>query len=330
MDGEVRHMHNCKPTAWAAAKRTNNVQMWNKFKYLRNKLKLMLRDKRNSFMSDLALSLKNNAKRFWTFCRLNTNSRQIPAVVSDGQNDVTDAADKAKMFNDYFHSVLSTPKTRIALPAVSVKSDNMLAKVVFSEIDVINVLKGLDVNKGSGPDDIPLKVLRECADELAPSLTTLFNLSMSTCTLPEVWKYSNVVPIHKKGKKCKVDNYRPISLLNSVSKVMERLVCNHIYPVVSPQINSAQHGFMKHRFTTTQLIDTYSDISRNLDSGSQTDIIFLDFAKAFDSVPHDLIVHKIKTFGFGSNLLQWIENYLQGRYQSVMKEGHVSSPLPVT
>ena len=229
--GEVRHMHNCKHTAWAAAKRTNNVQMWNKFKYLRNKLKLMLRDKRNSFMSDLALSLKNNAKRFWTFCRLNTNSCQIPAVVSDGQNDVTDAADKAKMFNDYFHSVFSTPKTGIALPAVSVKSDNMLANIVFSEIDVINVLKGLDVNKGSGPDDIPLKVLRECADELAPSLTTLFNLSMSTCTLPEVWKYSNVVPIHKKGKKCKVDNYRPISLLNSVSKVMERLVFNHIYPV---------------------------------------------------------------------------------------------------
>ena len=70
---------------------------------------------------------------------------------------------------------------------------------------------------------------------------------------------------------------------------MERLVFDHIYPVVSLQIDSAQHGFMKHRSTTTQLIDTYSDISRNLDSGSQTDIIFLDFTKAFDSVPHDLI-----------------------------------------
>ena len=75
MDGEVRHMHNCKHTAWAAAKRTNNVQMWNKFKCLRNKFKLMLGGKRNSFMSDLAPSLKDNAKRFLTFCRLNTNSR---------------------------------------------------------------------------------------------------------------------------------------------------------------------------------------------------------------------------------------------------------------
>ena len=91
----------------------------------------MLRDQRNSFMSYPALSLKNNAKRFWTFCRLNTNSRQIPAVVSDGQNVVTNAADKAKMFNDYFHSVFSTPKTGIAPPAISVRSDNMLVNIVF-------------------------------------------------------------------------------------------------------------------------------------------------------------------------------------------------------
>ena len=127
-------------------------------------------------------------------------------------------------------------------------------------------------------------MLRECADELAPSLTTLFNLSMSTFTLPEVWKSSNVVPIHKKGKKCKVDNYRPISLLNSVSKVMERLVFNHIYPVVSPQINAAQHGFMKHRSTTTQLIDTYSDISRNLDSGSYIWKLYADDAKLYRNI----------------------------------------------
>ena len=173
-----------------------NVQMWNKFKYLRNKLKLMLRDKRNSFMSDLALSLKNNSKRFWTFCRLNTNSRQIPAVVSDGQNDVTDAADKAKMFNDYFHSVFSTPKTGIALPAFSVISDNMLANIVFSEIDVINVLKGLDVNKGSGPDDIPLKVSRECADELAPSLT-------SVCQLVHYLKCGSIQMLYQFTKKAR-------------------------------------------------------------------------------------------------------------------------------
>ena len=87
---------------------------------------------------------------------------------------------------------------------------------------------------------------------------------------PEEWEYSNVVPIHKKTRKAKI---MPISLLNSVF--------NHSYPVVSPHINSAQHGFMIHRSTTTQLIDTYSDKRRNLDSGGQTNITFLDFTKAF-------------------------------------------------
>ena len=130
MDGELRHMHTCKHTAWAAAKLTNIAQMWNTLKCLRNKLKLMLRGKRNRFVSDLALSLQNNAKHFWSFGRLNTNSRQIPAVVSDDQNNITEAADKAKMLNDYFYSVFATQnKTGICLPAISVKSDNMLTNI---------------------------------------------------------------------------------------------------------------------------------------------------------------------------------------------------------
>ena len=122
---------------------------------------------------------------------------------------------------------------------------------------------------------------------------------MSTCALPDAWKHDFVVPIHKKGDKCKADNYRPISLLNGVSKIMERLVSNHVglYPLVSPMINSAQHGFIKNRSTTSQMLDMYSSIGKNLDAGVQTDIIFLDFSKAFDSVPRHLLVHKLQTFG---------------------------------
>ena len=86
--------------------------------------------------------------------------------------------DQAKMSSDYFNCVFSNKKTKIASPTISVKSDNTLANIVFSEVDVVNVLRKLDVNKGAGPDDISLKVLREYADELAPSLTTLFNHSI--------------------------------------------------------------------------------------------------------------------------------------------------------
>ena len=79
--------------------------------------------------------------------------------------------------------------------------------------------------------------LHECAAELTPSLTALFNMSMSTCALPDAWKHAYVVPIYKKGDKCKVDNYRPILLLNGISKIMERLVFNHVHHSVYPMIN---------------------------------------------------------------------------------------------
>ena len=94
-------------------------------------------------------------------------------------------------------------------------------------------------------------------------------------------------------------------------------------------INSAQHGFIKNRSTTSQLVDMYSSIGKNMDVGIQTDIIFLDFSKAFHSVPHYLLLHKLQTLGFNSTLLHWLNNYLHNRPQSVIIEEKVSSPLPV-
>ena len=154
-------------------------------------------------------------------------------------------------------------------------------------------------------------------------------MSMSTCALPDAWKHAFVVPIHKKGDKCKTDNYRPISLLNGVSKIMERLVFNHVYPFFYPMINSAQQGFIKNRSTTSQMLDMYSSIGKNVDAEVQTDIICLDFSKAFDSVHHHLLLHKLQAFGFISTLLNWLSHYLHGRSQSVIIEGKVSPSLPV-
>ena len=253
----------------------------------------------------------------------------MPAVLSSGNEEAISSDDKSIMFNNYFHSVFNNDTSDTNLPEVNVHMNSNLSNIVFSENDVFQVLKKLDINKGSGPNDVPLRVLDQCAAELTPSLTALFNMSMSTCALPDSWKHAFVVPIHKKGDKCKADNYRPISLLNGVSKIMERLVFNHVYPFVYPMINSAQHGFIKNRSATSQMLDMYSSIGKNLDAGVQTDIIFLDFSKAFDSVPHHLLLHKLQAFGFSSTLLNWLNHYLHGRSQSVIIEGKVSPSLHV-
>ena len=174
---------------------------------------------------------------------------------------------------------------------------------------------------------IPPCILKECAHELAPSLTFLFNFSMSSGTIPAMevqWKSANVIPVLKKGDNSSVTNYRPISLLCVVSKIMERCIHNCISLFVRPLIHPCQHGFVKATSCTTQLLHVYDVIVKTLDKGEQTDIIYLDFSKAFDSVNHELLIHKCNTLGIRGSLLNWIKAYLRGRCQRVIIEGKYS------
>ena len=128
---------------------------------------------------------------------------------------------------------------------------------------------------------------------IAPSLCKIFNKSPQLGSLPSDWKLANVVPVHKKGAKDHVENYRPISLFPIVSKVFERCVLNsimdHLYQVISPK----QHGFCTGRSCVTNLLEAFDHIGSLLDSGSQVDTIYLDMSKAFDKVSHRLLVHKL-------------------------------------
>ena len=113
--------------------------------------------------------------------------------------------------------------------------------------------------------------------ELAPSLNALYNLSLPTGSFPSKWKHAHITPIFKNGSKNLVNNYRPISLWNSVSKILERLVFDKVYPIVNPLISSSQHGFMRKRSVQSHLISNYDIIGSDLDKGVQNDIIFVDF-----------------------------------------------------
>ena len=139
-----------------------------------------------------------------------------------------------------------------------------------------------------------------------------------------------MVPAHKKSDKSQVSNYRPISLLCIVSKVMERYIYNNVFKVVEPIINTNQHGFMNGKSCTTQLLTVYDEIGKHLDEGKQTDMIFLDFSKAFDSVNNNMLIHKLHKLGFSGKLLLWISDYLKDRSQRVVLDGVSSEFVPVT
>ena len=158
----------------------------------------------------------------------------------------------------------------------------------------------------------------------------MFNKSLHQGALPQEWKLANVVPVYKKGEKQHAENYRHISLLSIVSKVLERCIFNKIKEHLFHLINPCQHGFITKRSCVTNLVEALEYIGSQLDSGGQIDIIYLDMSKAFDKVNHKHLIHKLRTSGFGGSLLNWFSAYLTDRRQRVTVLGATSDTLPVT
>ena len=131
--------------------------------------------------------------------------------------------------------------------------------------------------------------------------------------------------MHKRDKKTEVENYRPISLMPILAKVQERCVLNRLLPHISPCLFNMQHCFLKGLSCTTQLLQVLHELGRALDSGLETDVIYLDFSKAFDSVCHAKLLSKLCTFGIDGPLLQWFTRYPSGRQQRVVVNGSFSS-----
>lgn len=190
-------------------------------------------------------------------------------------------------------------------------------------------MKEVNINKAIGPDLVPNVILKNCADVLSKSITFLYNKSLELGCLPNKWKLANIVPVFKSGDKNNIINYRPVSLLSVVSKILERLIHTHIFDCIDQLISNKQYGFMPKRSTCIQLIETYNKIGKAMDLGKQVDVIYLDFSKAFDSVDHKLLLNKLKAYGITGKLFSWIENYLTNRQQRVVVNGETSVIKPV-
>ncbi|MCG8078441.1 MAG: reverse transcriptase family protein, partial [Candidatus Thiodiazotropha taylori] len=143
---------------------------------------------------------------------------------------------------------------------------------------------------------------------------------------PSDWKYANISPIHKKDDKSIPSNYRPISLLSSTGKVMERCVHKHLYNyVISHQLlTPLQSGFVQGDSTTYQLLHTYHTFCEAVDNGKEVRAVFCDISKAFDRVWHKGLLHKISGIGCSEHILKWFSSYLDGRHQRVVLNGQAS------
>ena len=180
--------------------------------------------------------------------------------------------------------------------------------------------------KSPGPDKMLPMVLVNVKDSLVNKLTTIFNYSISETYIPSDWKLANVTPIHKKGPKTLVENYRPISLTSVVGKLLESIIVKHITNHLESNrlILDTQHGFRRHRSCLTNLLEFFHDAYYNIDKNNAVDIVYLDFQKAFDTVPHKKLLIKVKSLGIRGKVAAWIEEWLKNRKQRVVIAGEAS------
>ena len=275
----------------------------------------------------------SNSKKWSKLVKLATGTNKqsrIPTLVKDDKL-ISDAVGKAHVFNEIFSSVSQIDDAGTQPPHLGTSGVNNLMNVKFRHKDVTNRLRKLDISKSTGPDGISARVLKECASELAPSISKLFSMSFRTGKLPDEWKSSNVCPVYKKGSKSAPENYRPISLLCIVSKVMEGIINRKLrnYLVNNGKIHDHQFGFRPKNSALDALTLATQKWQDALDKKKEVRVVSLDISRAFDKVWHPGLIEKLKAAGISGNLLDWLVNFVSGRSQRVVVDGSVSNPLSV-
>jgi len=197
---------------------------------------------------------------------------------------------------------------------------------------VLGELDELKPGKSAGPDGLHPRVLIELKNEIKKPLALVFQKSLDEGRVPSSWKSAEVVPIYKKGPRQEPSNYRPVSLTSVCSKILERLIrvamLRHM--TENALFTNEQHGFRPRRSCVTQLLTVLETWTKSLDEGTAIDCIYLDYRKAFDSVPHERLLHKLNNLGIRDKLLLWIRSFLTGRRQRVRVEDALSDWCSVT
>ena len=321
-----------KRTLWLQYMRTRDMLDYARFCRARNKLRSLTRSLRANFERHLVRNLRTNAKGFWRYAgtRLRTKTRVEDLKAEDGTM-VREDRDKANLLNHFFQSVFTVEDPVLPAPP-PVYPGPPLDNIDISTGAVREKLLKLKIDSSPGPDGLHPRILRETALVMAEPWARLFRSSLDNSSFPSDWRNDEIIPIFKKGVKDSPANYRPVTLTAVPCKVLESLVRDQMmsYLIETEQLSNLQHGFRQKRSCSTQLLETVEDWTRALEEGDPVDALYLDFSKAFNSVPHQRLLLKLQSCGIRGRLLEWIRAFLTDRQQRVSINGAKSDWAPVT
>ena len=305
---------------------------WSIYKHQRNQVTRLLRDSKKLYFTSL-INGSAPPSKLWD-C--------LKSALPSGPSSVDgflhqDPAVVAETFNKHFNSVSSASSVSngpVSHPVVITPCtyEETLDLLPVSIEECQDLLSSLNTRKATGPDNIPPRLLKESAHLLAPSLTNIINSSFTTGHYPAGWKHALVKPLHKSGDRCDLFNYRPISLLPTCSKIIEQTAQKQLASHLERNhlLHPLQSGFRSNHSTASTLLRTVDEWYRFLDSGMMIGVLFLDVAKAFDTVDHNILLSKLPTsLRLSSSTINWLTSYVSGRTHSTTVSGATSTPLSI-
>ena len=327
MNKDVMQKVKKKYNAWKRYTRTREYKYYEEYCHIRNEATKEVRKAKKYYERNLANETKTNPKAFWKYVRSKTKVKSgvKDLLKEDGSYAHTDG-DKAEILNSFFASVFTDEDLSDVPVPDNMFDGDKLTDVVFTVEEVAKQLQKLNPTKSPGPDGLHPKVLKEVCNEIAHPLAIIFRKSMDEGEVPKGWKVAEVTAIFKKGSAADAGNYRPVSLTSIVCKIMESIIRNHTMAFMNKHniIQEEQHGFRQGRSCVKQLLVLMEMWTKLLEEGADIDVVYLDFRKAFDSVPHLRLLKKAEANGIGGKLIRWIKSFLIGRKQRVSLNGEKS------
>jgi hypothetical protein len=274
-------------------------------------VKQMIRNAKRNFEKRLAVGNGGNSRPFYAYIKRKTKSRPgIGPLKNKKKETITDNQGMAELLNNFFGSVFTredpenitredaeniTREDAENIPVAEEMEGRTLDSITITEKAVREKVKNLKTDSAAGPDEIGPKLLQELESVLTRPLTWIFRESINSGEVPAEWRSANVTPIFKKGPKSDLGNYCPVSLTSVCCKLLESILRDALmsHLTANSLLNQSQHGFMPGKSCTTNLLEFMEKTTKVINAGLPFDIVFLDFAKAFDKVPREQLLEKL-------------------------------------
>jgi len=333
MTGSVKKSIKKRNKAWQKYVDEPTYTNLGRYKALRNKTNKEISKKKREFESTLADRIKSNPKHFYAYVRSKTKTKdRIGPLMNNTGTLTNDDKAMSEVLNEYFASVFTVEDLN-NVPMAEMRDNRQqpieelqLKAMDITDEKVYEALKNLKPNKTGGVDGLNSSFILGVAEAIVEPLRIIYAKTLSSGIVPKDWKNANVTAIFKKGSRKKAENYRPVSLTSHICKCFERILKDEMVKHLESQclIKESQHGFRTNRSCLTNLLESSEWMKKMVDEGSPVDIIYLDFSKAFDKVPHKRLVGKLKAHGIRGEVVDWIEEWLRDRKQRVVVNGENS------